>query len=164
MKPNQTIPPYRPPKRFTGNLHRIVFWVIIGILMACAFALIFGFAVKLLWSVTLVPLFALPEITYWQAVGLVILARLVFGGFGFRNKPGGSPFHENPGDVTGHPPFFGRMHDRFHGWSDSQVDENNTAGFHVPEADQQHYNEFWEKEGKQAFEEYIVRKKSNQTD
>ena len=52
----------------------------IGIMLAtCA---VFGAAVMLLWNVLLPQLFNLPPINYWQAAGLLILARLLFGGIG----------------------------------------------------------------------------------
>ena len=45
-----------------------------------AIAALLGLAVMLLWN-TLVPaLFRGPQLQYWQAVGLLILCRLLFGG------------------------------------------------------------------------------------
>ncbi len=40
----------------------------------------FGFITMLLWNALLPEIFHLPLITFWQAVGLLILARLFFGG------------------------------------------------------------------------------------
>ena len=52
----------------------------IGIMLAtCA---VFGAAVMLLWNALLPPLFHFPPINYLQAAGLLILARLLFGGIG----------------------------------------------------------------------------------
>ena len=52
----------------------------IGIMLAtCA---VFGAAVMLLWNALLPQLFGLPPINYLQAAGLLLLARLLFGGFG----------------------------------------------------------------------------------
>ena len=52
----------------------------IGImLVTCA---VFGVAVMLLWNALITQIFALPFLNYWQAVGLLILARLLFGGLG----------------------------------------------------------------------------------
>ena len=58
-----------------------------------AFAIIavfvFGQAVHYLWNWLMPALFKLPPITYWQAVGLLILSWLLFGGRrGFRAGPG----------------------------------------------------------------------------
>ena len=53
-----------------------------------------GAAVMLLWNVLMPDLFGLTTITYWQAIGLLILARLLTGGFHFgkRHGRGGPPF------------------------------------------------------------------------
>jgi hypothetical protein len=83
---------------------RIVGWVITGLALACFFALLFGLLVKWLWAATLTPLFHLPQPTYWQAVGLIILARLLFGGFDHHRKAA-SHARNN------------KWHDRLHGHS-----------------------------------------------
>jgi hypothetical protein len=49
--------------------------------------LVFGFVVMHLWNLLLPPLFGFRLISFWQAVGLLILGRLLFGGF--RPRPGG---------------------------------------------------------------------------
>ena len=52
----------------------------IGIMLAtCA---VFGVAVMLLWNALMPQIFAFPRINYLQAAGLLILARLLFGGIG----------------------------------------------------------------------------------
>lgn len=50
------------------------------LLAALAFALL-GFVVMGLWNWLLPTLFGLHPITFWQAVGVVILSRILFGGF-----------------------------------------------------------------------------------
>jgi hypothetical protein len=58
-------------------------WVLMGIAAlgaVIAIVALLGVAVMLLWN-TLVPaLFRGPQLQYWQAVGLLILCRLLFGG------------------------------------------------------------------------------------
>jgi hypothetical protein len=54
--------------------------------LAVAF-LVFGFVVTRLWNFVMPPLFGFHLITFWQAVALVILGKLLFGGF--RPRPGG---------------------------------------------------------------------------
>jgi hypothetical protein len=41
-----------------------------------------GEIVKLLWNALLPPLFGWPSISFWQALGLLVLCRILFGGFG----------------------------------------------------------------------------------
>ncbi|MEA2559571.1 MAG: hypothetical protein QOH06_1075 [Acidobacteriota bacterium] len=43
-----------------------------------------GEVVKYLWNWLLPPLFGWPQITFWQALGLLALCRILFGGFGLR--------------------------------------------------------------------------------
>ena len=40
-----------------------------------------GFVVMSLWNVLMPDIFGLPSITFFQAIGLLILSRLLFGGF-----------------------------------------------------------------------------------
>ncbi|HEU4718852.1 MAG TPA: hypothetical protein VFU15_13505 [Bacteroidia bacterium] len=57
--------------------------IILGALAFCAFALLFGWATMALWNWLMPSLFHLPVLTsFWQAVGLIILGKLLFGGFG----------------------------------------------------------------------------------
>jgi len=51
---------------------------------------VMGFVVMLLWNALLPELFNAPVITFWQAAGLLILCRILFGGFG---KGGGRREH-----------------------------------------------------------------------
>jgi hypothetical protein len=60
-----------------------------GILIMLASAAVFGAAVMLLWNALLPQLFpAFPQISYLQAVGLLVLTRLLFGGIGGWNHGG----------------------------------------------------------------------------
>jgi hypothetical protein len=52
----------------------------LGIMLAtCA---VFGVAVMLLWNALIPQIFGLPQLNYLQAAGLLILARVLFGGIG----------------------------------------------------------------------------------
>ena len=46
------------------------------------FAALFGFVVQYLWNWLMPDLFGLPVITYWKALGLLILSKILFSGFG----------------------------------------------------------------------------------
>jgi len=50
----------------------------------------FGFVVMHLWNFLMPALFGFQLITFWQSLGLMILGRLLFGGF--RPRPGGMPW------------------------------------------------------------------------
>jgi hypothetical protein len=51
-----------------------------GLVLAAGLAFLLGFVVQALWNWLLPPIFNLPEITYWQAWGLLVLAHLLLGG------------------------------------------------------------------------------------
>lgn len=53
--------------------------VVLGIIAAAALAIIFGLLIQWLWNELMPPIFGLPEVSYWQAVGLVVLAHILFG-------------------------------------------------------------------------------------
>src|SRR6202051_2911279 len=61
---------------------------IIGIIAMSVFAVGFGEAVLHLWNWLMPALFGLRAITYWQALGLLVLSRILLGGF--RGRPGHS--------------------------------------------------------------------------
>ena len=61
---------------------------IVGILL---FIAIGGELVMRLWNWLLPPLFGWHQITFWQAIGLLALCRILFGGFG-RHGSGRSNF------------------------------------------------------------------------
>jgi hypothetical protein len=42
---------------------------------------VFGFVVMALWNWLMPALFRLPLISFWQALGLVVLSKILFGGF-----------------------------------------------------------------------------------
>jgi len=56
-------------------------------LLATAAIALFGFVVMSLWNWLTPPLFGWRLITFWQALGLLILCKILFGGF--RGRPGG---------------------------------------------------------------------------
>ena len=67
-----------------------IFIVPAAILGFLLFAALGGELVKLLWNWLLPPLFGWPQITFWQALGLLALCRILFGGFGLHGGSGRS--------------------------------------------------------------------------
>ena len=64
---------------------RVVKFIVLAILLIP----LFGFIVMLLWNWLMPTLFGLPQIGFWQAWGLFLLSKILFGGF--RGQPGRSP-------------------------------------------------------------------------
>jgi hypothetical protein len=60
-------------------------WIVLAPLILLAFPLFIavgGEVVKYLWNWLLPPLFGWRLITFWQALGILALCRILFGGFG----------------------------------------------------------------------------------
>ncbi len=55
--------------------------VISVILIAIVAVAVFGFVVMALWNRLIPPIFGWHVITFWQAVGLLVLCKVLFGGF-----------------------------------------------------------------------------------
>ena len=54
----------------------------VALLGIALFTFIGGEIVRLLWNWLLPPLFGWPEVSFWQALGLLALCRILFGGLG----------------------------------------------------------------------------------
>ena len=118
---------------------QVIGWVFLGVAFAVVFALVFGIVVKLLWNWLMPAIFGLGEISYWQAFGLVILAKLLFGAFGHRHKDRSNHFQKE-----------------FSDWKEEcctgRIDDEMIGGW-------KHYKQYWQEEGKAAFEDYLHRMK-----
>lgn len=66
-------------------------WAVIAplaILGMALFVALGGWIVELLWNALLPPLFGWPTVTLWQALGLLVLCRILFGGLGLHGSRG----------------------------------------------------------------------------
>lgn len=61
---------------------RWIFIIPAAIAGMIVFTALGGGVVKMLWNWLLPPLFGWHQITFWQAIGLLALCRILFGGFG----------------------------------------------------------------------------------
>ena len=65
---------------------KIIVWIIVAILIIPLLALDF-FIIKWLWNWLMPVLFGVGQITFWQAAGIFILVRCIWGtGFKYRNS------------------------------------------------------------------------------
>jgi hypothetical protein len=53
-------------------------WTVICVL----FVSLFGWVTMFLWNYLVPPIFKGPEINFWQALGLLLLSKILFGGIG----------------------------------------------------------------------------------
>src|ERR1035437_6866156 len=61
--------------------HHSKFKFLLFIPLVLAGLVLFGYVTMLLWNALLPVIFHFPVITFWQAVGLLALTRLLFGSF-----------------------------------------------------------------------------------
>ena len=70
------------PERERSRAYLVTVHVVFGLLLAATLALVFGYFVMLLWNTLMPDILAVRPISYWQGVGLLLLARILVGGFG----------------------------------------------------------------------------------
>jgi len=117
-------------------------WIILGIIGFTAFAFLFGAVVMWLWNWLMPAIFHLGVITYWQAVGLAILGRLLIGGF--------------------HHGAHHRGRHNFGPWRHRHYMHNfQNCRDHSYGEKWSHYDQFWNEEGERAFDDYLKRKGEN---
>jgi len=68
------------------RLKRLIFIAPLAILGMLLFAAIGGEVVQQLWNWLLPPLFGWRPVTFWQALGLLALCRILFGGTGWHGS------------------------------------------------------------------------------
>ena len=121
-------------KTHCGGL-RIFGAVIVGITASSVWSLIVGGLVMVLWNWLMPMIFGLGAVTYWQAFGLALLARLMLG-------PPGRPFM---------PMAHGRK------WADKRWREHikKKGMFYKDWYSEEAYEQWWENEGSKSFEDYM---------
>jgi hypothetical protein len=117
--------------------------VLAGVVFAAVFALIFGWLVMILWNWIIPPIFHLGEINYWQGFGILLLAKIIFGAMGNRGPGGRNHWRGNP---WGGNPF------RKESW--------HRGDWHEDKEWWRYAHDFWNEEGKEAFERFVDRKKA----
>jgi len=77
----------------------LFFWVAIPAFIFALAGVVMG-----LWNAILPPVLAVRPLTYWQALGLLVLCRILFGGLHFRpwggHRPGQWGWNEKWANMT----------------------------------------------------------------
>lgn len=107
----------------------IIGMIIFGGIFIIGMAILFGFVIMWLWNWLMPMIFGLSTLTFWQAVGVFILAKILLGGCG---GLGGS-------DKSS---------------SKSSKCKNHGKGSF---SKWKHYDDFWKDEGNEAYENYVNR-------
>lgn len=118
----------RKVQQYVKKGFKIFFFIVLGL----AIAFLVGYIVMWLWNWLMPELFGLPEVGYWQAVGILVFAKIIFG-FGSGDRP-------SKGKE--------RKKQRF---------ANACSPLRKDFSDWKHYDEFWKEEGEQAYEAYLNR-------
>jgi len=103
-------------------------FIIFGIVAITGLAILFGFVIMWLWNWIMPELFGLTTLSYWQAVGLFILLKILLGGCG----------------SSGH---------RSSKKSGSKCKGDSKTEF----SKWKHYDKFWKEEGDTLYKEYVDR-------
>lgn len=115
----------------------IVAMVLLGIIAVTGLAILFGFVIMWLWNVLMPEIFGLPTLTYWQAVGLFILAKILFGAGG------------------GHSGSSHKKHKKQHkGCGEGKKKRTDFSKW-------DHYDNFWEEQGNEAYLKYVEERESS---
>ena len=117
-------------EKFFRGFFKVIF-IAIAII---AFILLFGYVFMLLWNWLMPEIFGLPILSYWKAVGILFMAKLVFGSFG----------------EKGHKSRSKKPHKRFKKgkWDNCRGDFSKW----------ELYDDFWKEEGENAFNDFVARK------
>jgi len=126
-------------ERKIKKIVKVIFIVIFGAIAIVALALLFGYVVMLLWNWLIPAIFGLGVISFWQAVGIVILAKLLFGGFGGGSGRSGRR-KKNLEKRLKH-----RLREKC---SETGIKEWRM------------YDEYWAEEGKAAYQAFIARRQT----
>ena len=78
MNTEYTIEKKEKAKKIVKTVLKVIGFTILG---ACAIVL-FGFIIMWLWNWLMPSIFSLREITYWEGLGILVLSKIIFGGFG----------------------------------------------------------------------------------
>ena len=110
--------------------------VIVMILAAIVFLLLLGYGFMWLWNWLMPEVFGLPMLSYWKAVGILFMAKLLFGNF------------------TGE-------HHKRHSKKSRRKSKNGMRSHCQNDFSKwEYYDEFWNTEGKSAFEAFVERQQN----
>ena len=118
-----------------GGFFRVLGKIILGVLIAAVIAVVVGALVMVLWNWLMPEIFGLGTITYWQGFGLVLLLRLLIGGFGEHGSKG---------------PKEGREH--------RHIPPNLRRNGHFDDV----YEQWWQNEGAEHFGRYMKQREKKE--
>jgi hypothetical protein len=130
------------------KIARVAVLALAGVGAMALFAAVFGWLVEILWNWVMPPLFGLKAITFWQAFGVLLLAKLLFGGV----APG---YRRRRDERWGR-----RFRERIYGAGREGEGDADEAPMPGDRRRWPLFRQFWREEGRAAFEAYAQKRKS----
>jgi hypothetical protein len=118
---------------------RIVAVAIAVLIIVPLLVFVFGTLTMLLWNWLMPALFGLKTITFWMAIGILLLGKLIFG-----CRSG-----------------FYRHHGRSRGWGKGHWHRDNDWAPDGDHRNWRYYRQYWREKGKKDFEDYLRGMKQN---
>lgn len=133
-------------KKTAWNVLKMIGMVILGI-AACV---LMGFVIMWLWNWLMPMIFGLAQVNYWQAVGIFILAKILFGFGGGSSSDHSEKKHK--GTIRGEigreiKKEFDKEFDKEHKKQEDTSSDNDDYDTM--------YEEWWESEGSKSFEKFF---------
>jgi len=131
-----------------------VFKIIGFIILGAAACFLFGLVIMWLWNWLMPMIFNLPVLNYWQSVGILALASILFGRLGGRSggdkseKKKSRPIRDSIKEEIKKE--FEKEFEKEYG---KHKDNKDNEGY------DEMYEEWWGQEGERLFEEYMAAKK-----
>lgn len=118
-------------------------------LLGIAAAFLFGLVILLLWNWLMPHIFGLPEITYWEGVGLLILSCILFG------RMSGGPSGEKKKDKDS-------VRETIKAEIKKEIEKEFEKEFGKKESGDnakydELYEQWWDKQGRDSFEKFTKR-------
>ncbi|EAR02569.1 hypothetical protein [Maribacter sp. HTCC2170] len=129
--------------RIKGNAERFFkgfFKVLIGGIIVIGLILLFGYITMRLWNWLMPEVFGLTTLGYWQALGILVLAKIFFGGFGDHSSK--------------------KRDKKFKNKCKSKDKTSSKKDF----SNWKYYDQFWQEEGEKAFNNYVNQRKESNTE
>jgi len=139
---------------------KVLMFIGFGIL-AIGLCILFGFVIMWLWNWLMPMIFGLPELSYWQSVGIFILAKIIFGGIGGGSDNSGKSKHKSPGKAIK-----SEIKSEFSKEFDKEFDkewEKETKKDTASNADYDElYEKWWGEKGESSFKDYMESTKASE--
>ena len=119
-----------------------IFKVVAMVILAIIVFLLANYLLMRLWNWLMPDLFGVGTVTYWQALGIFIIAKLLFGfGGGGGGKSKGGSSHKKKTKSS-----------------------NKCTPWRRDFDEWKHYDQFWKEEGEEAFKAYVEKIKNENND